>query len=168
MAHTSTYVVVVDEGLYVGTGLVHRWLKRVSNTMWHNIVTEAPERSGELKAGIIEDVIQHAGSLRILNFEIESTAPHTRYVIDGTAFNGAGYITTSKAAANPEILAEMLSGVRVDEEENAGMWMVISDGGPKFHLIVHGQEANNFMLAGYNRTSRTHSSLRPIFPGFVT
>jgi hypothetical protein len=161
-------VVVVDEGLYLGTGLVHRWLSRLGNNLYHNIVAEAPERTGELKAGIIPAFVQHEGTLRILSTKVVSTAPHTRFVIDGTAFNGEGYIYSSKAQHNPEILARMLGGERVDETENAGMWMVIEDGGPRFHLRVHGQKANNFMLAGYDRTARTHPALHPIFPGFLT
>jgi hypothetical protein len=161
-------VVVIDQHLYVGGGQVHRWFSRVGNNMYHNIVAEAPIRTGDLKAGITPALIQHEGTLRVLGFKIESTAPHTHYVIDGTAHNGEGYIYSTKSQANPEIRERMLAGERVSEEESRGMWMVIEDGGPKFHLQVRGQRANNFMLAGYNRTARTHRSLHPIFPGFIT
>lgn len=168
MAVAVTRVVVLDKGLYIGHGLVNRWFSRIGNSMYHNIVAAAPIREGTLKEGIVGGHVQHEPSLRILGFTVESTAPHTRYVIDGTAFNGAGYIYSSKGAANPEIIAEMEAGERVSEEENQGMWMVIRDGGPKFHLKVHGQRANNFMKTGYDRTARTHPSLHPIFPGLIT
>lgn len=161
-------VVVIDEHLYVGNGLVHRWFARVGNNMYHNIVAAAPIREGTLKAGITPAHIQHEGTLRILGFTIESTAPHTRFVIDGTANEGAGYIYSTKGARNPEIRERIASGQRVTKAENKGMWMVIDDGGPRFHLQVRGQKPNNFMLTGYNRTARTHRSLHPIFPGFVT
>lgn len=168
MAERVVRVVVVDEGLYVGTGEVHRWLARLGNNLYHNIVAEAPERTGELKAGIIPAFVQHEGSLRILSAKVVSTAPHTRYVIEGTAFNGEGYIYSHKGSRNPEIIARIEGGERVSAEENRGMWMTITDGGPRYHLKVHGQKANNFMLKGYDRTARTHPALHPIFPGLVS
>lgn len=168
MSLEVTSVVVIDQHLYVGGGLVHRWFSRVGNNMYSNIVGAAPIREGTLKAGITPAHIQHEATLRVLGFKIESTAPHTQYVLGGTANNGEGYIYSTKGAANPEIVERMLAGERVSEEENEGMWMTIEDGGPKFHLRVHGQKANNFMLEGYNRTARTHRSLHPIYPGFIT
>jgi hypothetical protein len=171
-----TRVVVVDQHLYTGTGLVHRWLSRVGNNLYHNIVAEAPIREGTLKAGIEQDFVQHEGTLRILSTSVASTAPHTKYVIEGTAGNGTGYIYSDGGWANRG-LVDRLAGMRRDvlfrtarEQgiDTTGMWMAIDDGGPRFHLRVHGQRANNFMLAGYNRTARTHRALHPIFPGFIS
>lgn len=168
MGAEVTRVIVIDQHLYVGGGQVHRWFSRVGNNMYSNIVGAAPIREGTLKAGITPAHIQHEGTLRVLGFQITSTAPHTRFVIDGTADQGEGYIYSTKGAANPEIVERMLAGEEVSKAENKGMWMTIDDGGPRFHLRVHGQKPNNFMLEGYNRTARTHRSLHPIFPGFIT
>ena len=163
----TVHMVVTDEGLYVGTGLVHRWLLGVGNRMYQNIVHAAPERTGELKMGIELD-FEQGPSLRILSSIVSSTSPHTGYVIHGTALNGTGYIYTTKGWENPGLLQRMTAGVRVSEAESKGMWMVIRDGGPRFHLRVHGQRANNFLAEGYNATARTHRALHPIFPGVVT
>lgn len=168
MAHSEVFVVVTDEGLYTGTGMVHRWLRGVTNTLYHSIVAEAPERSGELKAGITPGFIQHEGSLRILSGTVESTAPHTLFVIRGTAGQGEGYIYRNDAARTSPLVRRYLNGGRVQGEQLRGMWMRFSNPYPPrtLALRVKGQRPNNFMLKGYNRTARRHRALHPIFPGF--
>lgn len=162
-----TKVVIIDDHLYTGTGMVHRWLGGITGSIFRNIFIEAPVRSGELRGGLHFDVNRVAR--RVVQGVVESTAPHTLFVIEGTAAAGEGYIYSSKSQDNPEIRARMLAGERVSEEENEGMWMAIHDGrGPVFHLRVKGQKPNNFMLAGYNRAARSSRSLHPIFPGFVS
>lgn len=162
----DVHLIVLDEGLYVGNGLVKRWLTRVGNRLYQNVVMAAPERTGELKAGIELDFGQ-GPSLRVLDAVVASTAPHTRYVIEGTAAQGAGWIYSTGGMANQPVVASMLAG-NIVEQDTSGLWLVIRDGGPKFHLRVHGQRANNFLAAGYNKTARTHRSLHPIFPGVIT
>lgn len=160
------HLVVLDEGMYVGHGVVKRWLTRVGNRLYQNTVLAAPERSGELKSMIDLD-FEQGPSLRVLSAVVSSNAPYTKYVIEGTAQQGAGYIYSKAGYANLSLVERMAAGFRVDQD-TSGLWLVIRDGGPKFHLRVHGQRANNFLAAGYNRTARTHSSLHPIFPGIIT
>jgi hypothetical protein len=164
----DVHVVVTDEGMYTGTGLVHRWLIGVGNRLYQNTVAAAPERSGQLKAGIDLDFTQ-GPTLRVLEAVVMSTAEHTGYVIHGTGKPGkgrAGWIYRSSDPADMARANARLAGDRgVDTE---GLWMRLSDARDGNHLRVHGQEPNNFMLAGFNRTARTHRALHPIFPGFVT
>lgn len=165
MAEALVHVVVLDEGLYTGTGLVHRWLLNVGNRLYQNIILYAPERSGELRAGIGLDFTQ-GPNLRILESTVESTAPHTKYVIEGTADQGLGYIYTTEGAGNLSLIARMEGGEFIEDLPD-GMFLVLSDERGGRHLKVHGQSANNFLLKGYDRTARTHRSLKPIHPGLV-
>lgn len=165
---TEVFLVVTDEGLYVGNGLVHRWLLGVGNRMYQNIVHAAPERSGELKEGIELDFTQ-GPSLRILEAVVASTAPHTKYVIEGTAEQGQGYIYSTQGWKNQGLISRALGGEFVHQDElGAGLYMHLSDARGGRYLKVHGQRANNFLAEGYNATARTHRALNPIFPGIVT
>lgn len=169
----EVFVVVTDEGLYIGNGLVNRWFKRMNNSLYHNIVRHAPIRSGELKAGIELDYNQDPISLRILSGEVVSTAPHTKYVIEGTAGQGADYIYSRGGWASHDrverLIAQRARGIPFMGAATKGLWLGMNRAYPgKPQLRVHGQRANNFLLEGYNATARTHRSLHPIFPGFVT
>lgn len=160
-------LVVLDEGMYVGNGVVHRWVIRVGNRLYQNTVIAAPERTGELKSMIDLD-FEQGPTLRVLSATVSSNAPHTKYVIHGTAEQGAGYIYSDGAAANLGLVERMLAGERV-EEDTTGLWLGMHNERPgKPQLRVHGQRANNFLAEGYNKTARTHRSLHPIFPGLVT
>lgn len=162
MAFAVERVIVIDEGLYQGTGLVHRWLARIGVSMYHNTLQAAPERSGELKAGI--HLSQAREGRRIISVAVESTAPHTMYVIGGTAGNGLGFIYTTRGRANPGTVGRMLNGVFVKDAPR-GLWLVLSDARGGRHLRVHGQRKNNFLAKGYDATARVHQSLRS-FPHF--
>lgn len=168
----TTFVVVTDHHLYVGSGLVSRWFKRMNNNLWHNIVAAAPIRSGTLKAGIDLDYTQDA-SLRILGGVVASTAPHTQYVIEGTAEGGAGYIYSAQGWANRSRVERLIYqrdvlGVPFEGRATRGLWLGMNNPYPgKPQLRVHGQRPNNFLLTGYNRTARTHPALHPIFPGIT-
>ena len=164
---SDVHLLVTDESLYVGSGAVHRWLLGVGNRMYQNVVHAAPERTGELKMGIGLD-FEQGPSLRILSAVVSSSAPHTKYVIGGTAGNGAGYIYTTRGYANQgAITAYIESGGRT-AKPGEGMWMQLKDVRGGIFLRVHGQRANNFLRAGYDATARTHRALHPIFPGVVT
>jgi hypothetical protein len=163
----DVHLVVLDEGMYVGNGVVNRWLTRLGNRLYQNTVIAAPERTGDLKSMIDLD-FEQGPSLRVLSAVVSSNAPYTKYVIEGTAQQGVGYIYSTQGFANRGLVERMLAGARVEGSETEGMWLVIEDGGPKFHLRVHGQRANNFLAEGYNKTARTHRSLNPIFPGITT
>lgn len=152
-------VIVIDEGLYVGTGLVNRWLKGIGASMYGHVLARTPVRSGRMKAGIRLDYTRD--SLRIMNAIVESTDPNTQYVVGGTVGNGLGYIYTKRGFANLATVGRMLGGQFVATAP-AGLWLVLSDARGGRYLRVHGQKANNFLAKGYNDTARTHPALRPI------
>lgn len=159
MRVTTTHVIVVDDGLYVGNGLVARWLRGIGHQLYASVIARAPERTGQLRAGIRLDH-QREGR-RIISATVESTAPHTKYVIHGTAANGLGYIYTTRGRANLPTVGRMLSGEFVVDPPT-GLWLILSDARGGRYLRVHGQRANNFLAKGYNDTARTHRSLKPI------
>lgn len=159
--------IVHDEGLYVGGGMVDRWFKRMGNNLWHKVVAAAPQRTGELKSMI--DLDFNRFGLRIINCQVSSNAPHTQYVIGGTADNGAGYIYSNEGWHNRFLVDRIVAGHGARGEDTKGLWMTLNDRRqPNRLLRVHGQRANNFLLTGYNATARTHAALHPIHPGLIT
>lgn len=163
VAFGDVHVVVTDEGLYTGTGLVHRWLGGLTGALYRNIFIAAPVRTGELRGGLEFNLAREG--LRVISGYVQSTAPHTGFVIHGTAQNGVGWIYRSPAFI--PVIDAYLDGL-VPVAATKGMWMKLSDAADGIHPRVHGQAANNFMLEGYNRLARRSRALHPIFPGFVT
>lgn len=160
-------VVIVDQKLYTGTGLVGRWMQGVGNTLWHQTVAAAPQRSGELKTGIGLDFDYDSAGRRV-SAEVTSSAPHTMYVLFGTEGIG-GYIYSQGGKSNIATIERMLSGQPAGGDTR-GMWLAFTRPypGKRLHLRVRGQRANNFMLAGYNATARRHRALHPMAPGILT
>jgi hypothetical protein len=167
----ESFVIVHDEGLYQGAGLVSRWFHTIGGETYANVKAAAPVRSGRLKAGVTLNFTR-AGR-RILSADVASTAPHTGYVIHGTAANGTGYIFSTLGWRRRQTVfrireALFTGGGRGAVREaigrggSEGLWMKLSDSRDGIHLIVHGQKRNNFMVKGYNATARTHRSLKPI------
>lgn len=159
------HVIVVDDRLYVGNGVVARWLRGIGTELYAHVLARTPERTGALRAGIRLDH-QRLGR-KIISATVESTAPHTTYVIHGTVGNGVGYIYTTRGRANPTTVGRMLSGEFVVDPPT-GLWLVLSDARGGRYLRVHGQRQNNFLAKGYNDTARTHRSLHPISRGMFT
>ena len=167
IAFGDVHVIVTDDGLYTGTGLVHRWLAGITGSLYRNIFISAPVRTGELRGGLEFNVQREAR--RVISGYVASTSEHTGYVIHGTGKPGkgrAGWIYRSSNAGDIAAVEARLAGDR--DVDTDGLWMRLSDERNGNHLRVHGQDPNNFMLAGYNRTARRSRALHPIFPGFVT
>lgn len=161
MRYTVSKVIVVDDHLYAGAGLVHRWLRETSRRVQRYITDAAPRRSGELKGGIAMSTTRVAR--RVVSGEIESTAPHTMFVLGGTAYQGRRYIYSRAGWANRAQIGRIARRVRQGgEEDRSGWYMRLRGPGPRYALRVHGQRANNFMLTGYNRAARTSPALRPM------
>jgi hypothetical protein len=162
---TDVHVVVVDEGLYQGNGVVARWMRGIGHQLYANIVLVTPERTGRLRAGL-RRTDQRLG-VRILSTAVESTAAHTGYVIHGTAQNGVGLIYSTRGWRNRATVGRIRSGQFVSDLPR-GLWMVLSDARGGRHLVVHGQRQNNFLAKGYNNTAKTHRALKPISRGMFT
>lgn len=158
------HVIVVDEGLYVGNGAVARWMRGIGTQLFANVLAVTPQRTGRLRAGL-RRTDERLG-VRILSTAVESTAPHTGYVIGGTAANGLGLIYSTRGWRNRATVGRIRAGQFVTDLPR-GLWMNLSDARGGRHLVVHGQRANNFLAKGYNNTARTHRSLHPITRGMV-
>lgn len=164
------FTVVHDEGLYQGTGIVSRWFHRIGEASYANIKQAAPVRTGALRAGITLDF--NRDGVRILSADVSSTAPHTGYVVRGTAGDGAGLIMSTRAWANKATVGRLRRALESGSATTIpaalagdlpiGLWMKLSDARDGLHLVVHGQRHNNFLVKGYNVTARTHRSLKPL------
>lgn len=175
-------VVEFDERLYVGNGIVNRWVRRVTFSFQKNAQLEAPVNKravtshggapGALRRGIVADVSHRTP--KTLIGRVTSTAPHSLYVLGGTAAQGRRYIYSSFGWANKaqvDLIARRVARGGRAGEGTTGFYMRLppnaGHGRRVFHLRVHGQRANNFLVSGYNRTARTHRALRPMAPRFV-
>lgn len=161
-------VVIVDDGMYHGGGIVIRWVQRVTRKFAREARDFAPRRSGKLKAGI------HAGTPRnplrkVVQGTISSNAPHTMFVLRGTH----GPIMSDKLWAlggpgNPEafrraVIKDSRGRKRLILVPKKGMMMAVGRNPwppvtPK--LIVSGQSANNFMAKAWVTTAAAHPALR--------
>ena len=183
MARKSEVAVVMyDERMYGGTGLVRR---RWADSIEHNFVMwakeEAPERSGELRAGIVGAVARTGP--RQLNIFITSTAPHTKYVLKGTtgpimsnrlwAFRNRTGLDLPRGGRFPIRQNGFITGFVPNMDFlNANYYTMRlrawPEGGYPHEtraLEVSGQEANNFMGRAAAHVARRHSSLRGFVPG---
>jgi hypothetical protein len=182
-------VVVFDELLYKPGGQVHRWMTLLCHHFEEHAKVAAPERSGELRAGIrshAEPVGAHQ-----MRGTIESNAPHSLYVLRGTGHpvrGRAGSIYSRRVWANggdPEaaylerwgyrdpntgkVSNKRIPGVRreLHRVRKKGFFMRFGpdEYGPKVITpVVSGQEPNNFLFTAWRATARTHPSIRGLAP----
>jgi hypothetical protein len=174
--------VIFDRDLYKPGHLVHRWVTLVTERFVGHAIDLAPKRTGELAAGI-RGATNQVGPRQVEGL-ISSSAPHTMYVLRGTT----GPIMSRRAFANPEGAFSQLWGSidprtgkftrrRVKGAErtihsvpNKGYFLYVPSseygpGGPR--LSVHGQEANNFLLAAWRRTAINHKAIRGKVPSWL-
>lgn len=161
MSARLTRVVIFDERLYAPGHLVHRWMSGLVRTFGNHARFEAPIRSGQLKAGIRTGT--HRTGKRTVEGYIESSAPHSLYVIKGTAFQGRRYIYSRigwlHKAEIDAIVARRATGPGKD---HSGWYMILPPPGRRFHLRVHGQRKNDFLTRAWIKTGRRHSSIRGV------
>ena len=183
MAAEFEKVVIYDGSLYQRGGLVFSWMQKVVNEFEGNAKRFAPVRSGRLREGIFGSA-EHIGP-RLNEGSIESTAPHSLYVLLGTtgpimtdamwaaggdpndAFeertiynSGGGWSFTASPGAKA---AQILTGKR-------GFFMPLPPWPPhpfSFQVVVSGQSANNFLLKAWVATSLRHRSISGIAPGVI-
>jgi hypothetical protein len=161
-----TKVVMFDERLYHGNGDVNVWVIKVLARFVYEAKAAAPVGKasnpwrpppGTLKAGI-QGSLSHPGA-KIIEAFISSNAPHSLYVIKGTAYQGHRYIYSNLGWANKTQIDLMFR--RVTPQEIPIEWfMPIPPPGPRWQMRVHGQKANNFLFTAWRRTGRRHPALR--------
>ena len=180
-------VVIFDEVLFKPGGQVHRWMTLLTTHFQEHAVAAAPDRSGELRAGI-RATARPAG-FKQMEGTIASLAPYSLYVLRGTGTPGAGGTIYSKKVWKAEgdtsvayitlwgyedpvtkkFSRRKIPGVRREQHTigRKGYWMAFGpdEYGPR--VIAHsvrGQEANNFLFEAWRATARTHPSLRGLAP----
>lgn len=163
-------LLMFDQRMYAPTGIVHKWVGKVTIRFVAEAINAAPMRSGELKAGISGDVDQ-TGPRDVAGF-IASEAEHTMYVLEGTS----SPIMSTKAWASGGIYAEAFeigwvtsrSGKKkLGRRGRPGFWLALGKR-PwpplKPTHSVSGQRANNFLFTAWRRTAADHTAIRGKLP----
>lgn len=165
-------VVVFDSILYNRTGTIGRWAERTERRFTLNAKKYAPERSGELRAGI-DGRINRVGKRQLIT-TISSHAPHSLYVLKGTT----GPIMSRRMwGFQARTGLRLPRGGRMGNgapdmrflKANGYLLKVRAGNGYSQHyaLSVDGQTANNFFNEAAEATARTNSSLRGFHPGVI-
>jgi hypothetical protein len=159
MRYAVTRVVVNTSPMFVPGGSINSWTRRVAFETQNAAKVRAPHQTGLLTASIDADV-DATPLLRVINVRVGSDAPYAKYVHEGTANNGAGYIYTTKGYANRALVDSWIAR-DVFPPNPRGYYMPVSRrGGPTHYALrVHGQRANPFLVNGYNDVARVHRAL---------
>lgn len=180
MRYVRETLVLYPEKLF-GTGhLVNRWATGLTAETKAAVKSMAPPRRSRSKYGkrlgtgalnrSIRGVTKRIGGTR-LESQISVNVPYAQLVLQGTASQGRRYIYSNKGwLYKPMVDAQArlsAKGGRVSEDfVEMGLYMrlpLANVGGSRlFHLRVHGQRANNFMVDGYNLVAHQHAALKPI------
>lgn len=174
-------IIITDSKIYrKPTGMVAVWMEKMSIRFGNEARKYAPMRSGQLKAGIHSST--HQVGPKQIELVVESTAPHTMYVLRGTGFpvrGRAGRIYSTRGFARVirgQPLTKRFFDIRskADRKTKRGSLLpgtTLAVG--KQHLYppvtvvpsVSGQEPNDFMERAWRATARYHRSIRGIpFP----
>jgi len=180
-------VVLFDEVLYKPGGQVHRWMTLLTDHFEHHAKDAAPERSGELRAGITSTAVPFG--TRQMRGTIASNAPHSLFVLRGTGTpvrgRGGSIYNTRRFREGPgsgyvelwgyvdpitkKFSRTKIPGVRRERHtvRKKGYWLAFGEDeyGPKVITEeVSGQEPNNFLFKAWRATARTHPSIRGLSP----
>lgn len=166
-----TAIEIHDAKLFAPSGIVYNWARKITTEVKVAAQSKAPpsrskakwgtKATGELQRGI-KGRVDKAGP-KVLDMVIESTAPHTKYVHGGTAYQGQRYIYSTLGWANKAFVDEVLaSGEVAVGEEFKGLFMRLPPPGPRFLMRVRGQKRNPFLTDGYNEVAKVHRALKPV------
>jgi hypothetical protein len=168
-------LVIYDSVLFNRTGQVRRWANSLERRFTYNAQQMAPERSGELRAGIY-GTVNRVGPRHIETL-IYSTAPHTLYVVKGTTgpimsnrlwgFRGRTGLDLPRGGRMSGSIYDARPNMPWLKAHGYALKLRAGGGFPQLHaLSVSGQEANNFFADAATATARRHSSLRGFTPGY--
>lgn len=182
-------VVVLDQDLYRTNGMVQRWMVSVMRQFYLGTMNSTPVRTGRLRASERWEV--HREGERLVGGALTVGAKHGGYVLRGTGGpDGRIYTTRAFASrgANAKkreqrwiVLPEGRAGsVRMSSAGRRGAFLADVPVRQKGHWLwvpeskfsekrtwmvsVRGQKANNFLLKGWRKMVRRHSSLRTRVP----
>jgi len=187
-----TKLVMFDERMYHGNGIVKNWADKITHTIEAGAIERCPVRSGEMKASISGSAITTGP--RQINCTISVGTDHATYVLLGTGFPGkgaAGRIYSRKrwAMGGPGVSAyEELwkdASSRWNPTRNTPRPTRAKSSVPKKGFFMHlpaehgfkggwysevaGQDPNNFLARAAKAASRNHKALRgfafPDIPG---
>lgn len=186
--------VVFDRHIYKPGGMAHRWMTRLCIQFEGYAKEAAPKRTGYM-ASLINADTQQVGE-RQVEGTIESPAHYSMWVIRGTGFptkgreggiwSTLGFQRREPGNDVPGGYVELWGmvergtftrrgGMRWQREKILvplrGHWMSLPDDGRYPHSLqfrVSGQDPNNFLLAAWKRSAKTHSSLKGHIPGWLS
>lgn len=174
----TTVVVIYDQVLYNPGGHVSRWAHAAARSFVRYAKAEAPARTGELREGILSDV-DRVGPRRMIA-TIESTAPHTGYVIFGTTgpimsrrmwgFRQRTGLRFPRGGVSGPLAEYGIGEPNLTFLHSKGYALRVRPGKgfpQRYAVSVSGQEPNNFMARAAARTAVRNSSLRGWAPDVV-
>jgi len=171
------------EDLWQTGHLINRWCREINREMEKAMKAEAPPGrstspgpfavrkhvgTGKMRAQIRGKMTKVGGEA--ISTEIRSHAPYTSYVHGGTAYQGYRFIY-STVGWTPLVRKqiETLSASRFRSGtanllgmDRTGWYMRLPPPGRIYHLRVHGQKANPFMVRGYNLVAARHDALKAL------
>ena len=147
-----TVIEIHDDKLFHGDGDVNKWAKKVALAQQRNIKNAAPRNKrtrkfpgnppvGHMKASI--NTNKRMMGRKIIGIDTYSNARYTMFVLRGTKTQWARSTTGTFMAA-----------------EGSGFALPRNNYGPfRWRQKIRGQEANNFMLTGMQKTAIAHPSV---------
>jgi hypothetical protein len=142
---TSVTVVMFDEKMYRGNGLVKKWMDKIMFRFRSEAMRACPKRTGRLMSTIGSSSTT-TGPRSVQGFIHVGgpKAPYADFVMRGTE----GPIMSNKAY-------KLKLGFTYDQYPH---YLMPVPGGLRYQ--VRGQKANNFLFKAWDRTARDHSSIR--------
>lgn len=180
MRYVKTTVVLFPEKLFGRGHLVNRWGVQLTAETKHAVKFMAPPHRSRSRYGKRKGTGALQRSIRGVTVRTGLTMQESRvsvnvyyapWVLGGTAAQGRRYIYSDKGwLYKPMVDAQArlsAKGGRVNEDfVEMGFYMrlpLANVGGSRiYHLRVHGQRSNNFMVDGYNIVAAKHPALKPI------
>lgn len=175
-----TKVVAHPDPLFAPGGDVSRWTAKTTREVKNASKALAPPSrsssrygrrpsTGALRRSMVGKSTR-VGRL-LISGTVSVNTPYAKFVLGGTAHQGRRFIYSHWGFANKsevDKIARRVSrgGRAIEDFVEQGIYMrlpLTGVGGSRiFHLRVHGQKANNFLIDGYNIVAARHGALKPM------
>lgn len=165
--------IIVDTSVcFAPGGNVNLWFQRRRNDIERVAHDFAPPNRTEARWGtwsrgnLQRSFYSHnTQGARTIDFVVGNSAPYARYVHDGTALQGKGYIYTDAGFAQKSVVNKWIKLKQFTASaDEAGFYMPVTriPFKTKFMLRVHGQKANPFLSDAYNLVARRTKGGLPV------
>lgn len=166
-----TAVMIYDQSLYRPSGLVGRWMTKLTTRLVLETKRAAPKRSGRLANSVEGDT--HLITPKIIDGHVSASAPYLGYVLHGTT----GPIMSRRGWARAKMgLSPRKQFFDIKKRDRntprgkplPGTRLAVGKQGLYPPIIrvteVEGQSANNFFALAWRRAAQDHRVLRGVTP----